>query len=161
ECQVGIEAPARGPAARDVDEHALDGDVAHALGGVNGGADRPLGLVHVDHGAVLDAAGQLMAHADHLQLTVLAGDIGLADVDHPGDQAADFGGADIECRNDRGTGTGSGATVAGALAQRHDIHGLNSLVTNYPFLDLAAAFAAAFAFSRRRSAASSDNCIVT
>ncbi len=39
-------------AAGDIDHHLADAFVGHLLGGIDGGADRGLGLLHVDHGAV-------------------------------------------------------------------------------------------------------------
>ncbi len=79
-----------GLAARDVEDHLADALLGHLLGGVDRGADRGLGLVHIDHSAIAHAARQLMTDAQHLQAAVVIG---------PRDEAAHFRGADIEGRD--------------------------------------------------------------
>ena len=55
---VRAEAP-----ARHIDDDALDLDLGHAFGRVDGQANRLLGLVEIDDGAALDATGLLMGDA--------------------------------------------------------------------------------------------------
>ncbi len=77
------------PSAGDGDDDALDLQAGHALGRVDRGADRALGLLHVDDDAALEAPGALMADAEDAaamrEAAALRG-VGL----EPGDDAGDF-----------------------------------------------------------------------
>ncbi len=62
---LGVEQLRRQPAARHVDDDAVDLDPRHPFGGVDRQADRVLGGVEIDNRAGLDAARTLMADAEH------------------------------------------------------------------------------------------------
>jgi len=74
-------------AARDVDQNVVDALIRHLFGGVDRGADRGFGLVHVHHGAVLDAARPVMADAENPRIAVVAG---------TRNEAGNLGRADVE-----------------------------------------------------------------
>ena len=76
-------------AARQVDHGAPDRLTGHLLGGVDSTADRMGGGVEIDDRRALDAARDLVTSAEDSR--VLLG---------PGDEAAGFGGADVDRRAD-------------------------------------------------------------
>ena len=92
--------------AGDVDDERLDGDPGHALGRVDGEADRLLGGVEIGDDARLDAARALMADAEHLDRVgasrAAPRPIPRAHGSQPPDQAADLARADVENRDDGG-----------------------------------------------------------
>ena len=101
QANFGFEEMRGQPAARHVDDDAVDLDPRHALGGVDRKADRALGRVEIDDRARFHAARALMADAEHpAAMGALAQRRRSVHRRQARDQADDLGGADVEHRQD-------------------------------------------------------------
>ncbi len=85
--------------AGDGDAHALDGDIGHGFGALDGLGDGLGGRFHVDDRAGADALGLHIADASDADRLV-----GLARAFRPHDEAADLRGAEVERGDQAGRG---------------------------------------------------------
>ena len=90
--------------ADQVDDQRIDRQAGHALGGIDGQADRLFGAVEIDDDAGLDAVRLLVADADDLDLVGAArAGSGSPRAASAGDHAADLGRTDVEHGDDAGS----------------------------------------------------------
>ena len=98
---LGVEQLRRQPAARHVDDDAVDFDPRHPFGGVDRQANRVLGGVEIDDRARLDPARALMADAEHAAAMGAVGQrFGGPGRRQSRDQADHLRRADVEHRQD-------------------------------------------------------------